>query len=88
MKTRKYLQPFGSNGINFVDEDNGRRIFLSHTEELSHKLGPVSEVFLNQLRTNDAQEGGRGLVCDSLCEQLFRKERKKERGGGGEHNTH
>jgi hypothetical protein len=41
-------------------------MFLSDAEELSDEFGPVAEVFLDQLRTDDAQKGGGRLVRDGF----------------------
>jgi hypothetical protein len=35
-----------------TDEDDGRRELVSHAEQLAHKLRPVAQVLLNQLRAH------------------------------------
>lgn len=63
------LVPLGADGVNLVDKDDRRRVLLGHAEELAHELWPITEVLLNQLASDDAQEGGRGLVGDGLGEE-------------------
>lgn len=41
--------PFGADGVDLVNENDGGRVFLCHPEELPHQLGPVSQVLLDQL---------------------------------------
>lgn len=41
--------PFGTYGINFVDEDDTGRVFFCYAEELTNKLGTVAKVFLDEL---------------------------------------
>ena len=57
---------FGANGINFIDEDNGRGHVSGRAENITNKLGTLARVLLNQFRAHQTQEGGRGLVGNSL----------------------
>ena len=57
MDTKGVHLPLGTDSINLVNEDNAWRVFLRHTEQFSHELGAVSEVFLYKLGTNHAKEG-------------------------------
>lgn len=41
--------PLGTDGIDLVDEDDGRRVLLGHTEQLPHQLRAVTQVLLDQL---------------------------------------
>ncbi len=59
-------KPFGANSINLVNKHYTRCMFLSNAEELPDEFGPVAEVFLDQLRTDDAQKGGGRLVRDGF----------------------
>lgn len=61
--------PFGANGVNLVNENDGGRVLLGYPEELSHQLGPVSQVLLDQLGAHHTQEGGRSLVGHSFGQQ-------------------
>ena len=45
---------FGSNGIDFVDEDNGRGVLCGHLEDLSNQSWSITEVFLDQFAADDA----------------------------------
>ncbi|KAI6776286.1 hypothetical protein HG530_000231 [Fusarium avenaceum] len=42
----------------------------TYLEELSHKSWAVTKVLLDKLTTHDAQESGRGLVGNGLCQQV------------------
>lgn len=53
------------------DEDDGRRVFVCHSEQLSDELRSVPEVLLNQLRSDHAKESGAGLIGDGLSEKSF-----------------
>merc|ERR1719402_1060694 len=61
--------PFSANGINFVDEDNTGTVLIGHPEQLSHQLGTVSEVLLDQLTSHHSEEGCAGLVGNGLRRQ-------------------
>lgn len=59
----------GTDSIDFVDKNNGRCVFFRNTEKFSYKFGTVTEILLNQLWTDNTQEGCTSLVGDSLCQQ-------------------
>ena len=44
-------------------------MLLGHTEQLPDHLRSVAEVLLDELRADNAQEGGRGLVGDRLGQE-------------------
>lgn len=53
-------------------------MLLRHPEQLSDKLGPVTQVLLDELGPHHPQEGRRGLVGNGLGQQgLTFKSRKK-----------
>lgn len=41
--------PLCTDGINFINEDDGRGVLLSHAEQLAHELGAVTQVLLDEL---------------------------------------
>lgn len=51
-------------------------MLLRHPEQLPHELGSVSEVFLDQLRADHTQEGGRRLIGHGLGEERLTWERQ------------
>ena len=61
--------PLGADGVDLVDEDDGRGQVVGDAEHLPNELGAVSEVLLDELGTDDAEEGGAGLVGDGLGEE-------------------
>jgi len=63
--------PFGTNGVDFVDENDTRCVLLSHTEQFPDKFWTVTEVLLNQLRSHYTQERRRCLIRDCLCKQCL-----------------
>ncbi len=58
-----------TNGVNFVNKDNGRGIFVSDAEQLADELRAFTEVFLNKLTTDDAEKSGARLTSNSLGEE-------------------
>mmetsp|Transcript_4991 Transcript_4991/g.20458 ORF Transcript_4991/g.20458 Transcript_4991/m.20458 type:complete len:549 (+) Transcript_4991:336-1982(+) len=60
-----------ADGVDLVDEHDGRRQVVGDTEQLAHELGPVAEIFLDELRADDAEEGRRRLVRDGFREEGF-----------------
>ena len=77
METVKYTQSISSpplpkvltNGIQLINEDNGRRLFLGQSEGVPHQLGSVPDEHLHQLRPGQLQEGGLGLGSTGTCQQ-------------------
>lgn len=61
--------PFCAYSVDLVYENNWRSVFLSHSEELSHKFGTIAQVFLNKLWAHHSQEGGRRLVRHCFCQK-------------------
>mmetsp|Transcript_10690 Transcript_10690/g.27212 ORF Transcript_10690/g.27212 Transcript_10690/m.27212 type:complete len:286 (-) Transcript_10690:281-1138(-) len=59
----------GADGVDFVDEDDGRRQVVGDAEEFADELGAVAEVLLDQFAPDDAEEGRRRLVRDGLGQQ-------------------
>lgn len=41
--------PLCADGIDLINEDNGRRVLLSHAEQLAHQLWAVAQVLLDEL---------------------------------------
>ncbi len=58
-----------SNGIDFVHEDDTRRVFSSHHEELAHHSASLSDVFLNQFASTDTDKLAVGVVCYGTRQQ-------------------
>lgn len=58
-----------TNGIQLVNEDNGRRLFLGQSEGVPHQLGSVPDEHLHQLGPGQLQEGGLGLGGTGTCQQ-------------------
>ena len=56
-KASEWSSPLCTDGIYFIDEHYSGGVFLGDAEELADKLGAVAAVLLDQLRTNNAEEG-------------------------------
>lgn len=41
--------PLCADGIDLINEDNGRCVLLSHAEQLAHQLWAVAQVLLDEL---------------------------------------
>jgi hypothetical protein len=50
---RGRLVPLGADGVDLIDEDNGRRVLGCDLEELAHEPGPVAQVLLDELAADD-----------------------------------
>ena len=59
----------GADGVDLVDEHDRRRVLLSDAEQLANQLGSIAQVLLDELRTDDAQEGSARAVCHRLGQQ-------------------
>ena len=60
--------PAPAQGIDLVDENNGRRgLILGGLEELSYALGAESYVDLFELGAGGEEEGHAGLAGDGFC---------------------
>ncbi|CAN8007616.1 unnamed protein product, partial [Ixodes pacificus] len=55
------VEALRADGVQFVDEDDGRRLFLGEREGVSHQLGAVADEHLNELRSGELQERRLGL---------------------------
>ena len=53
--------PFGSDGVQFIDEDDGRRLFFGQSEGVSDEFSAISDEHLHQLRPSQLQKRGFGL---------------------------
>lgn len=62
-KKKQKSLPFCPNGINFINKHDRWRVFFSDSKQFPNKLGPVTQVLLNEFGTNHSQESGRRLVC-------------------------
>ena len=68
VSTRLRVEPLRGDGVNLVDEDNGGRVLPSQPEDVADHAWTFAEVFLDELRAVDADEGSSGVVRDSLDE--------------------
>ena len=55
------VEPLGADGVQLVDEDDGRRLLLGEGEGVPHELGAVPDEHLHELRPRQLQEAGVGL---------------------------
>lgn len=44
-------------GVNFIDEDDGRCVFLRQPEDVTHHPGAFAQILLDKLGANDTDEG-------------------------------
>ena len=61
--------PFRGDCVDFVYEDDRWRLLRGDSKHLSDELGAVTEVFLDQFRSDDAKKRRGRLVRDCLCEK-------------------
>lgn len=45
------------NSVNLIDEDDGRGVFLSQPEDVTHHPGAFTQILLDKLRAHDTDEG-------------------------------
>ena len=58
-----------ANGVDLVDEDDGRRVLLGLLEQVTHARGAHSDEHLDEFRAGHGEEGHAGLAGDCLGEQ-------------------
>src|SRR5215472_9337281 len=58
-----------ANGVDFVDEDDARRVFLSLFEQVAYAAGPHAHKHLHKIRAGDGEEGHIGLTRHRTCQQ-------------------
>ena len=58
----------GGDGIDLINEDNRWRIFLCHPEDVSDHTGALTEILLDELGTDHADDRGVRVMGDSLSE--------------------
>lgn len=76
------IETLRGDGVDFVDEDDGRGVLASHAEDVADHAGAFTEIFLDELGPDHADEIGRGRVGDGLD-----KHRLAGTGGAVEENT-
>lgn len=45
------------NSVNLIDEDDGRGVFLSQPEDVTHHPGAFTQILLHKLRAHDTDKG-------------------------------
>ena len=60
-----------SNGINFIDKDDGRGVFLSFSKEVAHARGTYTNKHFGKLGTRDAEEGYGSFASHSTSHEGF-----------------
>src|SRR5207249_8984876 len=66
---RRDLESLRTDRIEFVDEDDGRRLLAGELEQLPHEPRPLSDVLLDQLGPDESDERGLGAVGDRLGQE-------------------
>lgn len=60
-----------TNAVDFVHEDDGRRMLTCHDEELAHHAGSFANVLLDEFRAGHSDEFTGSVVCDGSGEEGF-----------------
>jgi hypothetical protein len=69
--TSTIIEASTTNGVYFIEEDNASFLRPSHLEQFSDHSRTFTNIFLNQLGSNDANKGRVCPVCDgSSTERL------------------
>ncbi len=68
--------PVAAHGVEFVDEDDARRVFLSLVEEVPHPGGPDADEHFNEIGTADAEEGNVRLPRDGPGQERLSRPRR------------
>ncbi len=63
--------PFPTNGINLVDEDDGRGDFLGPFEQIPDPAGPDADEHFHEVGPGGRQEGNFRLTGDGACHEGF-----------------
>lgn len=51
------VEPLGSNGVDLIDEDDGRRVLAGQAEDISYHTRALPQVLLHKLRAYHTNEG-------------------------------
>lgn len=65
------IKALGANSIQFVDENDRRRLLFRKSERVSHKFSSVSDEHLHQRRSREFQVTGFRLSGASTSEKSF-----------------
>jgi hypothetical protein len=60
------IKSLSGNGINLINEDDGRGVLFGQTEHITHHAGTFTKILLHKLGANYTDEGGSGVVSHSL----------------------
>lgn len=54
--SRLCVKTFSGDGVDLVDEDDGRGVFLGQPEDVTHHTRTFTQILLNKLRAHDTNE--------------------------------
>ena len=69
MTVMRYLLSLGGNGVDFINEDDGRRVLLRLLERLSQVALGFTSHLRHDLRTVDEEEERASFVRNSSCHE-------------------
>ena len=67
-----------TDGVDFVDEDDGRRRFLGLLEQVAHAGSAHTDEHLDEVGTGDAEEGHAGLASDGARQKRLARARRAD----------
>ena len=67
-----------ADGINFVDEDQARAVFLGLLEQIADAAGTHANEHLNELRTRKGEEGNARFTGNGLGQKGFAGARRAD----------
>ena len=76
---------FFADGVDFIDEDDARRLFLGLVEKVAHTGGAHADEHFDEFRPGNAEEGDLGFAGDGFGEQGLAGARRADQQGAFRH---
>src|ERR1700730_2885550 len=78
MTSAKPGATMATNGVDFVDEDDARRILFALFEEIANAAGSDADKHFHKVRTGDGEKRHVSFTRDSACEEGLARPRRPD----------
>ena len=78
MPTAQACATMAANGVNFVDEDDARRVLLALLEQIAHAAGAYADEHFHEIGARDGEEWNVGFAGNRACQQSFSRSRRPD----------
>lgn len=79
LHSRAYVSPFSADGIQFINKNDGRSLFLGQSESVTYQFSSVTNKHLHELWTCELQEGSLRSERESYASILSRVHSKYQK---------